>query len=76
MVPITTTSVRVEWDTVDRSYWSGDYATGGYQVEYRSEKFPTAVQAAPKQDVMGTEVSSSQTECNVTPQSWLDIPDH
>lgn len=74
MVPITTTSVRVEWDTVDRAYWSGDYETGGYRVEYRSEKFPTAVQATPKEDVMGTEVSLSQVEYNVTPQLWLDSP--
>ncbi|XP_069695045.1 protein sidekick isoform X3 [Periplaneta americana] len=53
VVPITTTSVRVEWDAVEKIYWSGDYETGGYRVEYRSEKFPTAVQATPKEDVMG-----------------------
>lgn len=58
VVPITTTSVRVEWDTVEKIYWSGDHKTGGYRVEYRSEKFPTAAQATPKEDVMGVEVSS------------------
>lgn len=58
VVPITTTSVRVEWDTVEKIYWSGDHKTGGYRVEYRSEKFPTAAQATPKEDVMGIEVSS------------------
>lgn len=57
VVPITTTSVRVEWNTVDRAYWSGDYETGGYRVEYRSEKFPTAVQATPKEDVMDIEAN-------------------
>jgi protein sidekick len=61
VVPITTTSVRVEWDAVEKSYWSGDHETGGYQVEYRSEKFPTAVQATPKEDVLGIEVSSCST---------------
>jgi protein sidekick len=72
VVPITTTSVRVEWDTVDSAYWSGDYETGGYRVEYRSEKFPTAVQATPKEDVMGTEVSLPQLESNVRPQLLSD----
>jgi protein sidekick len=63
VVPITTTSVRVEWDTVEKIYWSGDHKTGGYRVEYRSEKFPTAVQATPKEDVMGIEVSSWLYHC-------------
>ncbi|PNF38721.1 Protein sidekick [Cryptotermes secundus] len=58
VVPITTTSVRVEWDTVEKIYWSGDHKTGGYRVEYRSEKFPTAAQATPKEDVMG--IASNQ----------------
>jgi hypothetical protein len=61
VVPITTTSVSVEWDAVEKVYWSGDHETGGYRVEYRSEKFPTAVQTTPKEDVLGIEVSACCT---------------
>ncbi|XP_043206047.1 protein sidekick-like, partial [Amphibalanus amphitrite] len=35
VIPVTTTSVRVEWRPLPPGAWSGDAATGGYRVEYR-----------------------------------------
>ncbi|PSN39774.1 Protein sidekick [Blattella germanica] len=64
VVPITTTSVRVEWDPVEKMYWSGDYETGGYRVEYRSEKFPTAAQATPKEDMSQVVLKDLTRNCN------------
>lgn len=53
VVPITTTSVRVQWKPLEKSLWNGDSATGGYRVLFQPiSDFPTALQATPKQDVM------------------------
>lgn len=53
VVPITTTSVRVQWQSLEKSLWNGDSATGGYRVLFQPiSDFPTALQATPKQDVM------------------------
>ncbi|KAL3268776.1 hypothetical protein HHI36_007876 [Cryptolaemus montrouzieri] len=58
VVPITTTSVKVFWLTVDNEYWSGDTKTGGYRVVFQPvSDYPTALQATPKEEVMGTESS-------------------
>ncbi|KAF5272120.1 hypothetical protein FQA39_LY01202 [Lamprigera yunnana] len=58
VVPITTTSVEVYWLTVEKQYWSGDTKTGGYRVIFQPvSDFPTALQATPKQDVMGINAS-------------------
>lgn len=54
VVPITITSVRVQWNTLSKSKWNGDSATGGYRVLFQPiSDFPAALQATPKQDVMG-----------------------
>jgi protein sidekick len=54
VVPITTTSVRVQWEPLEKSFWNGDSATGGYRVVYQPiSDFPTALQDTPKMDVMG-----------------------
>ena len=62
MVPITTTGVEVYWDMIEEVYWSGDHETGGYRVVYQPvSDFPTAIQATPKEEVMGIKVSISNT---------------
>ncbi|XP_037919149.1 protein sidekick isoform X4 [Hermetia illucens] len=54
VVPITTTSVRVHWNPLEKVLWNGDAITGGYRVLFQQiSDFPTALQATPKQDVMG-----------------------
>ncbi|KAL5276641.1 SDK2 family protein [Megaselia abdita] len=54
VVPITTTSVRVDWNPLEESVWNGDAATGGYRVLFQQlSDFPAAIQATPKLDVMG-----------------------
>lgn len=54
VVPITTTSVRVQWNSLDKSFWNGDSITGGYRVLFQPiSDFPTALQATPKQEIMG-----------------------
>lgn len=58
VVPITTTSVQVQWDPVPKEYWSGDTETGGYRIVFQPvSDFPTSLQATPKQDVRGIEKS-------------------
>lgn len=58
VVPITTTSVQVEWEPIPEDYWSGDTDTGGYRIIFQPvSDFPTSLQATPKQEVKGTEVS-------------------
>lgn len=53
VVPITTTSVRVNWIPLEKSAWHGDAETGGYRILFQPiSDFPTALQATPKQDVM------------------------
>lgn len=53
-MPITTTSVRVHWNSLDKSHWNGDSITGGYRVLFQPiSDFPTALQATPKQEIMG-----------------------
>ncbi|XP_012155263.1 protein sidekick isoform X7 [Ceratitis capitata] len=59
VVPITTTSVRVQWSALETSMWNGDAATGGYRILYQQlADFPTALQATPKTDVMGINVNN------------------
>ncbi|XP_015603138.1 protein sidekick isoform X3 [Cephus cinctus] len=54
VVPITTSSVEVHWNMIDETYWSGDHKTGGYRVVYQPvSDFPTALQATPKEEIMG-----------------------
>ncbi|KAF2903932.1 hypothetical protein ILUMI_02247 [Ignelater luminosus] len=58
VVPITTTSVEVYWIPVEEQSWSGDVATGGYRVVFQPvSDFPTALQATPKEEVMGINAS-------------------
>lgn len=57
VVPITTTSIEVTWDSIDEQYWSGDVNTGGYRIIYQPvSDFPTALQATPKEEIMGINV--------------------
>ncbi|XP_055842932.1 protein sidekick isoform X9 [Episyrphus balteatus] len=59
VVPITTTSVRVQWNALETSLWNGDSATGGYRILFQQlSDFPAALQATPKQDVMGINQAS------------------
>lgn len=59
-VPITTTSVEVFWEPVEEQYWSGDTKTGGYRVVFQPvSDFPTALQATPKEEILGINVSTS-----------------
>ncbi|XP_011308943.1 protein sidekick isoform X2 [Fopius arisanus] len=54
VVPITTTSVEVHWEVIEEVHWSGDYETGGYRVVYQPvSDFPTALEATPKQEILG-----------------------
>ncbi|KAK0160324.1 hypothetical protein PV328_007750 [Microctonus aethiopoides] len=54
IVPISTTSIEVHWDTIEEVYWSGDHETGGYRVVYQPvSDFPTALQVTPKQEILG-----------------------
>lgn len=53
-MPITITSVRVEWTPLDLSFWNGDSETGGYRILFQPvSDYPAALQATPKQEVMG-----------------------
>lgn len=59
VVPITTNSVRVQWISLEKSLWNGDSTTGGYRVLFQPiSDFPTALQATPKQDVIGIGLDS------------------
>ncbi|XP_076265168.1 sidekick cell adhesion molecule isoform X3 [Rhynchophorus ferrugineus] len=53
-VPITTTSVEVFWVPIEEQFWSGDTKSGGYRVVFQPvSDFPTALQATPKEEIMG-----------------------
>ncbi|XP_052122730.1 protein sidekick [Frankliniella occidentalis] len=59
VVPITTTSVEVHWNTLPEAAWSGESVTGGYRIVYQPvSDFPTALQATPKEETMGINSSS------------------
>ncbi|XP_053624713.1 protein sidekick isoform X3 [Plodia interpunctella] len=54
VVPITPSSVRVQWSPLSEPHWSGDTRTGGYRVLYQPlTDFPTALQQTMKLDVPG-----------------------
>lgn len=54
IVPITPSSVRVQWRPLADSHWSGDTHTGGYRVFYQPlTDFPTPLQQTMKQEVPG-----------------------
>ncbi|XP_059483916.1 protein sidekick [Neocloeon triangulifer] len=54
VVPITTTSVRVQWEPISDTFWSGDRQTGGYKITYQQfSHYPTAMQASPSIQVPG-----------------------
>ncbi|CAG9096606.1 unnamed protein product [Plutella xylostella] len=54
VVPITPSSVRVQWSPLSEQHWSGDTATGGYRVFYQPlTDFPTPLQQTMKQEVPG-----------------------
>ncbi|KAK9695167.1 Immunoglobulin I-set domain [Popillia japonica] len=58
VVPITTTSVEVYWESIEEQFWSGDVSTGGYRVIFQPvSDFPTALQATPKEEIMGIRAS-------------------
>ncbi|XP_058443920.1 protein sidekick isoform X4 [Malaya genurostris] len=60
VVPITTTSVRVQWNTLRKALWNGDASTGGYRILYQPiSDFPSTLQSIPKLDVMGVEQESA-----------------
>ncbi|XP_039500608.1 protein sidekick isoform X12 [Drosophila santomea] len=59
VVPITTTSVRVQWSALETALWNGDASTGGYRILYQQlSDFPTALQSTPKTDVHGINENS------------------
>ncbi|XP_052901229.1 protein sidekick isoform X2 [Anopheles moucheti] len=60
VVPITTTSVRVQWLALRFNTWNGDAETGGYRILYQPlSDFPSTLQSTPKMDVLGVnEVSA------------------
>ncbi|XP_050099535.1 protein sidekick isoform X2 [Anopheles aquasalis] len=64
VVPITTTSVRVQWNALAASAWNGDTETGGYRILYQPlSDFPSTLQSTPKLDVPGVrEMSAVLTE--------------
>lgn len=45
MIPITRTSVRVEWTPLFPESWSGDLSSGGYKIQYRQivNNIPTSL---------------------------------
>ncbi|XP_026669718.1 protein sidekick isoform X6 [Ceratina calcarata] len=54
VVPITTSSIEVHWNSIDEIHWSGDHQTGGYRVVYQPvSDFPSAIQDTPKEEVLG-----------------------
>lgn len=54
VIPITTTSVRVQWTPLETHIWNGDDATGGYRVLFQPiSDFPVTLQAIPKEEVVG-----------------------
>uniref|UniRef100_A0A182KGT8 Fibronectin type-III domain-containing protein n=1 Tax=Anopheles christyi TaxID=43041 RepID=A0A182KGT8_9DIPT len=54
VVPITTTSVRLQWVPLRTSAWNGDAETGGYRILYQPlSDFPSTLQSTPKMDVFG-----------------------
>ncbi|XP_055523090.1 protein sidekick isoform X5 [Wyeomyia smithii] len=60
VVPITTTSVRVQWNSLRKSLWNGDASTGGYRILYQPiSDFSSTLQSIPKLDVMGVEQESA-----------------
>ncbi|XP_055618243.1 protein sidekick isoform X3 [Toxorhynchites rutilus septentrionalis] len=60
VVPITTTSVRVQWNPLKKSLWNGDATTGGYRILYQPvSDFPSTLQSTPKLDVIGVEQESA-----------------
>ncbi|XP_050075210.1 protein sidekick [Anopheles maculipalpis] len=64
VVPITTTSVRVQWIALRATAWNGDAETGGYRILYQPlSDFPSTLQSTPKMDVLGVqEVSAVLTD--------------
>ncbi|XP_051172890.1 protein sidekick isoform X3 [Leptopilina boulardi] len=63
VVPITTTGIEVYWNMIEEIHWSGDHETGGYRVVYQIvSDFPTAIQATPKEEIMGI----NQTKMTLT----------
>uniref|UniRef100_A0A336LLQ7 CSON011301 protein n=1 Tax=Culicoides sonorensis TaxID=179676 RepID=A0A336LLQ7_CULSO len=59
VIPITTTSIRVEWTSLDITAWHGDEATGGYRVLYQPiSDFPATLQATPKEEINGIDKNS------------------
>ncbi|BES97569.1 Immunoglobulin V-set domain [Nesidiocoris tenuis] len=56
VIPITTTSVEVNWLPIPMAFWSGDDQTGGYRIMFQPlSDFPTSLQATPKLEVQGAE---------------------
>ncbi|XP_053678615.1 protein sidekick-like [Anopheles nili] len=60
VVPITTTSVRVQWTALRAAAWNGDADIGGYRILYQPlSDFPSALQSTPKLDVLGVQQVSA-----------------
>uniref|UniRef100_A0A182PZC8 Protein sidekick n=1 Tax=Anopheles farauti TaxID=69004 RepID=A0A182PZC8_9DIPT len=60
VVPITTTSVRVQWVALRAAAWNGDAETGGYRILYQPlSDFPSTLQSTPKMDVLGVQEVSA-----------------
>ncbi|XP_045445941.1 protein sidekick isoform X2 [Melitaea cinxia] len=58
VVPITPSSVRVQWAPLGEAHWSGDARTGGYAVSYQPlTDFPASLQTTMKQEVPGIKSS-------------------
>lgn len=58
VVPITPSSVRVQWTALGEQHWSGDARTGGYAVYYQPlTDFPAPLHNTMKMEVPGIKVS-------------------
>lgn len=57
VVPITTTSVLVQWTPLTENYWSGDHSTGGYTVLFQpASDYPVSLEITPTQKVHDIQV--------------------
>lgn len=65
IVPITTTSVHIQWKPISEEYWSGDYETGGYIILFQPvSDYAISLQLSPKQQVRGIMVNNNSKKLN------------
>lgn len=58
--------MEVSWDPIEEQYWSGDIKTGGYRINFQPvSDFPTALEAIPKEEIMGIKVNVTHIVRNI-----------